>query len=135
RSADSADKRSGSSQLSAKICAICGSFEPSSLFLIAWVVAGLAVVYIPAAFQRKLAQGLHIPIAILAAMGAVALARRLARRPVPVRVFVVLLLALMVPTNFRFVARDLDRAVNLNRGSTLLHPVFWERNDLEAMGH
>jgi hypothetical protein len=46
------------------------------LFPLTWAVAGFAIPYLPFAFQRKLLLGAHLPLAFLAAMGAMALARR-----------------------------------------------------------
>jgi hypothetical protein len=42
---------------------------------ILWSVVGLVLPYVPFSFQRKLVMGLHLPLAFLAAVGAVALAR------------------------------------------------------------
>jgi putative flippase GtrA len=41
------------------------------VFLVCWMLAGLAIPYIPVAFQRKLLMGVHIPVALLAAYGLV----------------------------------------------------------------
>jgi len=43
------------------------------LYVIVWFIAGAILLYAPFAFQRRLIEGLHVPIAILAALGAVAL--------------------------------------------------------------
>lgn len=104
-----------------------------ALFLPVWAVVGLGVIYVPAAFQRKLAEGLHLPVAILAALGAVALVKRLDLGWARAQGVLLLLLAVTVPTNARFLYRDTARAINENVGSSLLHPVFWDRTDLEAM--
>jgi hypothetical protein len=107
--------------------------RPGALLPIVWAVAGFAVIYIPVSFQRKLAEGLHLPIAILAGFGAVEIARRVRRRPAYAPAIVGLLLLLTVPTNARFVSRDLHRAINENVGNTGLHLVFWPHSELEAM--
>jgi hypothetical protein len=106
--------------------------RPAVYFPLVWAVLGLAVAYLPAAFQRKLVEGLHLPIALLAAFGTVALTERVARAWVQ-SLAVAASLLLTVPSNFRFVARDWTAAVTQNVGSTGLHPVFWPREDLEAM--
>ncbi|HLB77720.1 MAG TPA: hypothetical protein VJO72_11855, partial [Candidatus Dormibacteraeota bacterium] len=116
-----------------RLIALGSARRPGLLFPIVWAVVGFAAIYIPVSFQRKLAEGLHLPIAILAAIGAVEIARRAKLRPAYSPAFVALLLLLTVPSNVRFVSRELNRAVNENRGSSLLHPVFWPRTELEAM--
>lgn len=45
------------------------SEEPVYNLILAWAVIGLTAIYFPALFQRKLAEGLAIPWAILAALG------------------------------------------------------------------
>jgi hypothetical protein len=106
--------------------------RPAVFFPIVWAVVGLAVAYLPTPFQRKLVEGLHLPVALLAAFGAVALAERVAHARWRALAVAASLL-LTVPTNFRFVARDWTTAVNQNVGSTGLHPVFWPQEDMEAM--
>lgn len=107
--------------------------RPGALLPIVWALTGFAVIYVPVSFQRKLAEGLHLPIAILAAFGAVALARHVRVRPAYSPALVVFLLLLTVPSNARFVSVELNRAVTENLGSSLLHPVFWPRREIEAM--
>ena len=41
------------------------SSVPSADVLILWAACGLAVIYLPAPFQRKMLEGLHIPLCIL----------------------------------------------------------------------
>jgi hypothetical protein len=107
--------------------------RPGAFLPLAWAVIGFAAVYIPVSFQRKLAEGLHIPIAILAGFGAVELAKRARLRPGHSLAIVALLLFLTVLSNVRFVYRDWRRAVTENVGSTGLHQVFWPATELEAM--
>lgn len=109
--------------------------RPEQLLPIVWAVAGLAVAYLPVSYQRKLVEGLHIPIALLAAFGTVALAERFGTRAFRPITIVCLVLALTVPSNLRFLYQDLHLAITQNLGSTGLHPVFWSRDDLEAMAH
>ncbi len=46
-----------------------GCTPRAGLFVIAWAVAGCALLYAPAPFQRRLSEGLQLPIAVLAAAG------------------------------------------------------------------
>jgi hypothetical protein len=107
--------------------------RPAVIFPVVWAVVGLAVGYLPAPFQRKLVEGLHLPFALLAGFGAVPVADQVARGRRFAAPFVIVTLLLTVPSNLRFVARDWTTAVNQNAGSTGLHPVFWPREDMEAM--
>ena len=50
-------------------------------FLAAWAVVGLAIPYLPFAFQRKLAMGIHLPWAIFAGVGLSRLAGAARARP------------------------------------------------------
>jgi len=49
---------------------------PIGLLLVVWAVVNMAISYVPVAFQRKLLQGEHIPLCILAAVGAACLLRQ-----------------------------------------------------------
>ncbi len=55
------------------------TLRPHALMLVVWMVANIAVAYLPVKqfpFQRKMLQGAHIPIAILAGFGAAHLMER-----------------------------------------------------------
>ncbi len=45
------------------------SFKTSRNILIIWAVGTLVLIYVPFSFQRRLLEGVHIPLAILASMG------------------------------------------------------------------
>jgi hypothetical protein len=109
--------------------------RPERWLPVIWAVVGLAVAFLPVSYQRKLAEGLHIPIALLAAFGTVALAERWGSRAFRPVAIVCLVLALTVPSNLSFLYQDLHLAITQNLGSTGLHMVFWRRDDLEAMSH
>jgi uncharacterized membrane protein len=117
---------------------------------------GFALPFLPFAFQRKLVMGLHLPLAFLAGVGAIALARwvtagargagggsriasqrrasarLLTRDPRPVTAVVVALLLLTVPTNLHsirlHVGLALDPDVPLGR-----LPTFLGRSELAAL--
>ena len=88
-------------------------------FLLIWAIVNIAVAYIPGvAFQRKLLQGAHFPIAILAGVGA---ALFIAKRP-PIQnpkskiqdstrfiIAAVLLTVLLSMTNLKFLSDETDR--------------------------
>ncbi len=54
-----------------------GTGEALLKFLVFWVVANSAALALPLSFQRKLVEGLHMPIAMLAAVGVVWLGRKI----------------------------------------------------------
>jgi hypothetical protein len=56
-------------------CYLLASGDPIQDLLSSWAVIGFAAPYFPALFQRKLAMGLSVPWALLAAWGALRLAR------------------------------------------------------------
>ena len=90
--------------------------EPKLLFPMCWVVANALLVYAPVSFQRKMAEGLHIPLCILAGVGLVmAVAPRLADRDGRRRTGLVIALAVAValPSNALFVA-DLMQHTAMN---------------------
>jgi arabinosyltransferase C len=116
-------------------------------FLIVWSVVGFAVPYLPVSFQRKMVMGLHFPLALLAAEGAMALVSRFAagkldtkpdgtktpaRRISMQSAILFLLVAFTSGSNVRYVIRDVEKAVQ-NQASTGIHPVFWPDREYAAM--
>jgi hypothetical protein len=117
------------------------------LFPMVWAVVGFGLPYLPLSFQRKLVMGLHLPLAFLAAVGAVSLARWgagrasrvVSRRPFDLRpvtrdprLVVGALVLLAAPSNWRCIRADIEFA----RGE-LLNPytitTFLPRADRDAM--
>lgn len=71
-----------------------------------WLVLGFAAVYLPVPFQRKLAEGLHVPLCLLAVLALEPAWRELKdRRALWIGALLVLL---TVPCNFLFVNRALQ---------------------------
>ncbi|MBI3910641.1 MAG: hypothetical protein HY320_06880 [Armatimonadetes bacterium] len=116
------------------------SFSNAALLLVVWLAVGSAVPYIPVAFQRKLVQGLHFPLALWAGLG---LGLLLDRRRAPAnkpcagresaRALAALCLAVMALTSVRFMARDVIAATEQNLSSTGVHPVYWPAEELRVM--
>jgi hypothetical protein len=73
--------------------------ETSTLLLVGWPVIVPLLVYLPINVQRRLAEAVIVPLAILAALGAGALAQRIAPR-----VGLTLLLAAVLPTSLILLA-------------------------------
>jgi hypothetical protein len=77
-----------------------------------WLVLGAALIYAPLPFQRKLIEGLHVPICLLAALSFDDLWSRRPRRAV---VLTVLLVALSLPSSLLFVRRGMRDLLENNR--------------------
>jgi hypothetical protein len=81
-----------------------------AVFLAVWGIANVAAGYLPFPFQRKMLQGAHIPIALLAGIGAAWLLRasRIGVRGGQAVIASVGLTVLLAVTNLRFLLRDID---------------------------
>ena len=89
------------------------------VFAACWAVGGLVVCYLPFAFQRKMLMGEHIPLCLLAGVGAAWLARGYApRAQVPALALLVLASA---PSNALFLVRDMYH-LETDRSETHLAP-------------
>ena len=92
-----------------------------TLIVICWAIGGLLVIYLPVAFQRKMVMGTHVPLCLLAGIGAVTLLRMLR---VPARwqnLALVVTVALSTPSTFLFLARDMTH-LTANRSETQQTP-------------
>ncbi|MEI6513230.1 MAG: hypothetical protein WCO51_08150 [bacterium] len=76
-------------------------------FLICWAIAGLAIAYVPVAFQRKMLMGEHIPLAALFGILLIGLLESKAPKKVAAIAFAILMLTTF--SNIRWVYRDLVR--------------------------
>jgi len=77
------------------------------LFAVCWAVGGFAAAYLPFAFQRKMLMGEHIPLCLLAGVGASYLVRRWATRPQRQAATLALLVLATFPSNALFLRRDI----------------------------
>lgn len=109
-------------------------------FPVLWAACGFAVIYLPAPFQRKMLEGLHIPLCILAGIALASLIQKapgvLAGLGGPVRVgLAVALVVATAPSNLLLVS-DCMRHVRANN-RTLLHvlapPVYLATSELRGM--
>ncbi|MDH7568021.1 MAG: hypothetical protein QHJ73_00345, partial [Armatimonadota bacterium] len=80
-------------------------------FLVIWAAVTLAMTYVPVSFQRKMIEGVHIPLSILAASGWLALGRRWR---VPARIWMAVLLFLTLPSNLALMADSVRRLITNN---------------------
>jgi hypothetical protein len=109
------------------------SISPIAIrFLICWACANLAVSYLPTSFQRKLLQGEHFPIAILAGIGATWLLGRTRLRSTPLWIATMGLILFLSITNVRFVLRDLDN-YQINLAQTGQHRTYLKPGEIEAL--
>ncbi len=108
----------------AAAAALVARGEPVRDALVAWAFVGLVAPYFPALFERKLAMGLSLPWALLAAGGVAALLRAV---PAPSRrIAAALPLLLLCATSARWFAR-LVASVSANVANTTVHPVVFPR--------
>jgi hypothetical protein len=107
----------------------------SAIVMVAWAVVTLALVFAaPFSFQRKLAEGLHIPLCVLAALfiGEWAAPRMRARGATTLAVALVIASA---PSNVFFVARGFRDLTNNNAAyvSVLMPPLYLTQDSVDAM--
>jgi hypothetical protein len=100
--------------------------------LICWAVANLAVSYLPTTFQRKLLQGEHFPVAILAGLGAAWLFSRFDLKSWRFWGATALLTLFLSLTNVRFVLRDIDNYA-ANRAQTGQQRTYLKPGEIEAL--
>lgn len=96
--------------------------------LVCWVVVVIVLMYAPGlSFQRRLSNGLHLPIAWLAGLGLVDLGRRFGRWRMFGWVVVVIILLL---TNVRLIAYDTTRVL---KSQAAVYPPYISRDEATAM--
>ncbi|HHX40748.1 MAG TPA: hypothetical protein GX715_12355 [Armatimonadetes bacterium] len=100
-------------------------------FLITWFIITLAMAYLPVSFQRKMIEGAHIPLALLAAPGWHALTSRVR---LPGAVATALWIALVIPSNLGLMADSIRRLENNNaEGVAHLLPAYYLDSDQRAV--
>lgn len=95
--------------------------NPSLNLVTCWALVGLVAPYFPALFQRKLAAGLSIPWAILAAFGVAAVIERRDRNAR--NLATVLAVVVLSATSIRWLARERE-LIQADVASTTVHPVY-----------
>jgi len=102
--------------------------------LIIWAIVNICVAYIPCAFQRKLLQGAHFPIALLAGIGAAWLWKRVdsPTRTTGFTTYALAATVLLCLTNARFLVREINR---FQRGvsQTGQHRTYLQQGETEAL--
>ncbi len=107
--------------LVAGAAALMATENPGRNLVVSWACIGLIAPYFPALFQRKLAMGLAVPWAILAAIG---FGFILSNRERGVRNLVAVFgLLLIGATSVRWLARELEFA-KMGYGTTLQNPLY-----------
>ena len=94
-------------------------FSLPLLFALCWAVAGLLIAYLPVPFQRKMLMGEHLPLCLLAGVGAAWLARRFAPRHQALAL--ALLVLASAPSSALFLRRDF-RHLQTDKSETHLMP-------------
>ena len=98
--------------------------------LIAWAIGGFAAAYLPAAFQRKMLMGEHIPLCLLAGLGVWWLVRR--SMPVARLTVSVCVILAACPSSVLFLNRDLQHLSANRSESETLNP-FIPDSQLDTM--
>jgi len=103
------------------LCVLLSTGHPARDLVVSWAFVGLVAIYMPVLFQRKLAMGLMIPWAILAAIGIAALVRNAerARRNLGTALGILVLSA----SSVLWMQREL-RLIRLNVSTTTVQPVI-----------
>lgn len=75
--------------------------------LVSWFIASAALIYAPVAFQRRMSEGMHIPLALLAGVAIFAIFDRLPRQRMYSRYAFGMLLIIFLPlTNVQIIGQD-----------------------------
>jgi len=100
--------------------------------LIIWLAVGFALVFAPVAFNRKLAEGLHIPVCLLAALAVEPMLRAGARRAAIVGAMLVVICA---PSNALYVRRAMGDLVTNNQAylGNLMPPLYLRPDQYRAL--
>lgn len=110
---------------------LMASDQPALNLLVAWGVMGIAGLYFPELFQRKLAMGLSVPWAILATLGFGEMVRGRDRSARNLASIVVTLL--FSATSISWVlARD-RYLIRYDVSNTTVHPVYLSRDEQEIL--
>lgn len=107
-------------------CAVLvSSEEPAWNWIAAWALMGIAIVYFPALYQRKLAMGLSIPWGVLAGWAVYKLVERQEARQR--RLTLALAGMVMCATSFFWLQRELYYIAH-NVSRTTVQPLFLDRD-------
>ena len=109
-------------------------FSRELLLPVVWVVVGSGLLYLPVSFQRKLIEGLHLPLCLLAAVALVSIHERLHGR-MSFALLLVVFVLLTVPSNVVFVADCLDHVAvnNVDMLRYLMPPVYLTAQEKTAL--
>ncbi len=110
---------------------------PALLLPVIWLIVNAPALYLPVSFQRKLAEGMHLPICILAAVGAVYVIVPLLRGRLSPAVVLALVALLSLPSNILFVTGCLRHAAVNNRDllDVLQPPMYLTTDELQAIAY
>ena len=114
------------------LCSLLASSSRAMNLVTSWALVGLIAPYFPALFQRKLAMGLSVPWAILAAVGigaAVQHRERSARN-----LMTLLVIILFSGTSVQWLLRERMLAAR-NTSNTTVHPVYISKEVGEIVNH
>jgi hypothetical protein len=120
------------------------SFDSKWLFIVAWFLTQFLIIYFPVNYQRRMTEGLHLPMVFLAGLGFFVLAERIQRRRTAIdriifsqRYFLLMLLIFgLVGSNLTTIASDLviyqTRSTNAYLSSELMAANQWLKENTPA---
>jgi len=108
-----------------------GSSDATRLLAI-WLVVGFALVFAPVPFNRKLAEGLHVPVCLLAVAAVEPLWRPLPRRAWQLGAVLILL---CLPSNVLYLKRAVGDLIANNQTYVvnLMPPLYLRRDQYQAL--
>ena len=108
--------------------------NPRAPLIMLWLVVTLLCIFAPVSFGRKMIEGAHLPLCLLAGAGLVALAQNL-RAPFSRRVAVIVILGISSFSSLNFALWCLENAAqnNRERDQFFLPPPSLETRDVAAL--
>ena len=109
--------------------------SPNLLLIVIWVVLGFVLLYLPVAFQRKVIEGLHLPLCILAAVGLIEVLTRAAQRWLSAPVVIAVVVVMTAPSNIFFAADCLEHVSvnNLDLLRYLVPPAYLTDDEMASL--
>ncbi len=107
-----------------------------SIFLVTWLIAQTVLIYLPFPLQRRMAEGLHLIICILATEGIFFIYQKIKKKNVPVILkngflICIISLSLFTPSNIFVISRDLTifNHPGFSLPKEIIESMLWLKNN------